>query len=75
MRSPAYWKVVRAVDEYISRHNGGRPTIAELCEMTGIKSTSNVLYHLMAAVENGDLVQDGVAKSSRRYSVPPVETK
>jgi hypothetical protein len=62
-----YWAVVHAVKSYIRDNNGRRPSITEISEMTGIPAVSNVLYHLTAAVRNGDLIDEGKPRQSRRW--------
>ena len=69
MTDDTYQKVINAVRDYIELHNGGRPTVEEIGTIVGIVP-SNVLYHLTRAVMNGDLVEDGEPKTSRRYTVP-----
>ena len=68
-----YWKVVNAVTQYMATSNGRRPSIEEIGELAGIKSTSHVVYHLLAAVENGDLVAEGTKGQTRRYAVKATE--
>lgn len=45
-------KVMDAIREYIDAH-GYPPTVRELCSMTGIRSTSNVSWHLEVLARDG----------------------
>ena len=70
MSAENYWKVVNAVKQYIEQNNYRRPTVKEICDITGISATSHVLYLMMRAVEAGDLVEEGEARTSRRFGLP-----
>jgi hypothetical protein len=63
-----YNAVIQAVKQYVEQHRN-RPTVMEICELTGIKSTSQVLGLMMIAVEQGDLIEDGERGTSRRIGV------
>lgn len=69
MEVDAYYRVVNAVKDYNEKYHKP-PTVSEIMEAAGLNSTSHVLYHLMKAVELGDLVENGEHRTSRRYGVP-----
>lgn len=57
--------IVNAIREFIDEH-GYSPSIRDLCRLTGIKSTSNVSYHL-EVLEKGGVVrrEPGTMRSVR----------
>lgn len=50
-------QILNAVIKYIETH-GYSPTVREICEMTGIKSTSTVQSHLRTMMREGTLETD-----------------
>lgn len=60
--------VLDAVILFFKKH-GYSPTIREICEMTGLTSTSSVHYHISRLVAEGKL-NIGDYKSSRTITVP-----
>ena len=63
-----YWKVVNAIRDYIRENHNRRPSVEEIRVIVDLKSTNTVLYHILAAVENGDLVEEGEPRQARRYA-------
>jgi len=45
-------QVLNSIIEFKSNH-GYSPTVRELCEMTGLKSTSSIASHMRTLKENG----------------------
>lgn len=64
-------KVLDAVILFFKNH-GYSPTIREICDMTGLTSTSTVHYHISKLVAEGKL-NIGDYKSSRTITVPGYE--
>ena len=61
-------RVLEAVILFFKKH-GYSPTIREICDMTGLASTSSVHYHISRLVAEGKL-NIGDYKSSRTITVP-----
>lgn len=61
-------RVLDAVILFFENH-GYSPTIREICDMTGLTSTSSVHYHISRLVAEGKL-NIGDYKSSRTITVP-----
>ena len=61
---PTEEKVLNYIKKYHEKHNL-MPTVREICNGLGFKSTSSVSYHLAKLVENGTLVND--KHKSRAY--------
>ena len=55
--------------EYICEH-GYSPSVRDICEMTGLKSTCSVQWHLQVMFEKGILERDGVHGQTRAIRVP-----
>ena len=53
--------MVEKITEYIEKH-GYSPTVREIGEMTGLKSTSSVQHHLKVLFKEGRLETDAVVK-------------
>lgn len=64
-------KILDAVILFFENH-GYSPTIREICDMTGLTSTSTVHYHISRLVAEGKL-NIGDYKSSRTITVPGYE--
>lgn len=62
-------KIKQKIIEYICEH-GYSPTVREICEMTGLKSTSSVHSHLSIMFETGMLETDDKFGSPRAIRVP-----
>ena len=60
--------ILDAVILFFENH-GYSPTIREICDMTGLTSTSSVHYHISRLVAEGKL-NIGDYKSSRTITVP-----
>lgn len=56
-------QMYHAIGEYIEQHHHG-PSMADLAEITGLKSTSNVRYHLVKLEKRGLIGREqGVARA------------
>lgn len=64
--------ILQAIKAYIIRH-GYPPTVREICEMTGLKSTSTVQHHLERMMKNGDIETDAGNAKSRAIRVPGMQ--
>lgn len=64
-------RVLEAVILFFKKH-GYSPTIREICDLTGLTSTSSVHYHISRLVAEGKL-NIGDYKSSRTITVPGYE--
>ena len=62
-------KILQAIIQYFEEH-GYAPSIRELCEMTGLKSTSSVHAHVIKMIECGMLETDCEVGASRALRVP-----
>lgn len=62
-------KIREAIVEYISLH-GYSPTVREIGEAVGLKSTGSVQYHLKRMVKEGILEMDGKPGAPRTIRVP-----
>lgn len=61
--------ILEKIISYITEH-GYPPTIREICNMTGIKSTSTIHNHLNKMIESGMLETDSGIGSTRAIRVP-----
>lgn len=52
-------KVEKCIIEYMEEHQYS-PSIRELCQMTGLNSTSSVYWHLKSLEKEGRIIFDGV---------------
>lgn len=64
-------KVLEAVIYFIQSH-GYSPSVREICDRTGLTSTSTVHHHIMSLVDEGKLNIGGYGES-RTISVPGYE--
>ncbi len=62
-------KVLNAVIGYISEHQYP-PSVRELCDITGLKSTSSINRYITKLLEEGKLETDCGIGSSRALRVP-----
>ena len=62
-------KVLNAVIGYISEHQYP-PSVRELCDITGLKSTSSINRYITKLLEEGKLESDCGIGSSRALRVP-----
>ncbi len=62
-------KILETIIEYIQVH-GYSPTIREICDITGIKSTATVQIHMKVMFDRGILETDSGYGSSRAIRVP-----
>lgn len=62
-------EIVKKVIEYIEIH-GYPPTNREICQMTGLRSTSSVSHHLGVLFAEGRLETDAAECSPRAIRVP-----
>lgn len=62
-------EILNVIITYISEH-GYSPTIREIGEMTGLKSTSTVHSHLNKMLEKGMIETDAGIGSSRAIRIP-----
>lgn len=62
-------EIVRKVIEYIETH-GYPPTNREICQMTGLRSTSSVSHHLGVLFAEGRLETDAGLGTPRAIRVP-----
>ena len=63
-------RMLELIREYISQHGYG-PSVRELCQALGLKSTATVHYHLRALAEDGSILMDPGKK--RAISLPAAE--
>lgn len=68
-KSKTQLEILNHIINYISEH-GYPPTIRELCDMTGLKSTSTVQSHINKMFKNGMLETDCGIGASRAIRVP-----
>lgn len=61
--------IMSVIIEYISQH-GYPPTVREISELTGLKSTSSVSNHVKRLIREGRLETDGGFSSPRAFRVP-----
>lgn len=61
-------KVFNCIAEYIKEHNYP-PSIRELCELTGIKSTSSVHRYVCDLIQKGKIETDSKIGTSRALRV------
>ena len=66
---PIREKILSKIVEYIETH-GYPPTVREIGDMVGLKSTSSVHSHLIRMREEGMLESDGDFSSPRAIRVP-----
>lgn len=64
--------VLEAVRSYRDLH-GRPPTIRELCEATGLSSTSTVHAHIRALVKKGCIEEARIPGGPLRYDMPGCE--
>ena len=62
-------KIFNAIVYYISQHQYP-PTVKEICNMTGLKSTSSVHNHITKLIDEGMLETDAEWGSPRAIRVP-----
>lgn len=62
-------RIVEAIKSYIQEH-GYPPTVREIGEMVGLKSTSSVQSHLTRLFSEGKLETDAGPSSPRAIRVP-----
>lgn len=62
-------KVLKAVIEYIGEHQYP-PSVRELCDITGLKSTSTIHRHINKLLEDGLLETDCGIGAPRALRVP-----
>ena len=62
-------EIVRKIIEYIEEH-GYPPTNREICQMTGLKSTSSVSHYLSVLFAEGRLETDAPECAPRAIRVP-----
>lgn len=62
-------KVLNAVIDYVAEHQYP-PSIRELCDMTGLKSSSSVHCYITKLLEEGKLETDCGIGSPRTLRVP-----
>lgn len=62
-------KVLSAIIDYISEHQYP-PSVRELCDLTGLRSTSSVQRYINKLLEDGELETDCGIGSSRTLRVP-----
>ena len=62
-------RIVEAIKSYIQEH-GYPPTVREIGEMVGLKSTSSVQSHLTRLLSEGKLETDAGPSSPRAIRVP-----
>ena len=62
-------KMKEKIIEYICEH-GYAPTVREICEMVGLKSTSSVHAHLLRMFETGMLETDDKFGTPRAIRIP-----
>ena len=62
-------KVKAAIIDYIKEHQYP-PTVRELCDLTGLRSTNTVNFHINNLIKNGELETDCGVGASRAIRVP-----
>ena len=62
-------KILNIIIEYFEQH-GYAPSIRELCEITGLKSTSTIHNHIKVMLECGMLETDSEWGTPRAIRVP-----
>lgn len=67
-------EIVRKIIQYVEVH-GYPPTNREICQMTGLKSTSSVSHHLGVLFAEGRLETDAAECSPRAIRVPGYKFK
>ena len=63
------FKMKEKIIEYMCEH-GYAPSVREIGEMVGLKSSSSIQSHLMLMFEQGMLESDGEFRSPRAIRVP-----
>lgn len=66
---PKHQEIYNAVIAYIAAHSYP-PTVREICDLVGLKSTSSVYGHLKKMLELGILETDEGVRSPRAIRVP-----
>lgn len=61
--------VLQSIIGYIEKH-GYAPTVREIGEMTGLKSTSTVQHHLKELMKEGKIETDAGFSSPRAIRIP-----
>lgn len=62
-------KILNYIIAYLTEH-GYSPTVREICEGAGIKSTSSIQSHLKKMITTGELETDAGIGSPRAIRVP-----
>jgi repressor LexA len=62
-------RIMQAIISYIEKHQYA-PTVRELLEMTGIKSTSTIHRHILVLIDKGRLETDAEWGTPRALRVP-----
>lgn len=62
-------KILDSIVSYIKEH-GYSPTVREICDMTGLKSTASVQNHLVRMLKDGTIETDCGIGASRAIRVP-----
>lgn len=62
-------KVLKAIVDYIAEHQYP-PSVRELCDMTGLKSTSSINRYITKLLEEGKLETDSGIGAPRALRVP-----
>ena len=62
-------RILGAIKGYIIQHKYP-PTIREICDMTGIKSTSTIQAHIERMIDTGILETDAEYNSRRALRIP-----
>lgn len=62
-------KILKAIISYVDKHKYP-PTVRELCDITGYKSTNTVYSHIHKLLEDGLLETDHGIGSPRALRVP-----
>lgn len=62
-------RIMQAIISYIEKHQYA-PTVRELLEMTGIKSTSTIHHHISVLIDIGRLETDAEWGTPRALRVP-----